>query len=138
MSTGNIISHRIKSNRKKSSIIRWLYQVLQVQESATLCIATWYCPVLPPLSGGTYPVYTQYLTDLSQRGRNICPRKSFLDNLSNQISRRKEEGYQFILMGDINQYVLGKKITLFSSSLGMRELITKKREEWASHHNKKK
>ena len=49
---------------------------------------------------------------------------AFLSDLSNNISTWEITGYQIILMGDINKFILSKKISNFATKLGLRELIT--------------
>ena len=49
---------------------------------------------------------------------------AFLSDLSNNISTWEITGYQIILMGDINKFILSKKIRNFATKLGLRELIT--------------
>ena len=46
-------------------------------------------------------------------------------DLHDQIVQCKGEGYQIILIGDLNEHILSKNTT-FLSSIGMREIILKR------------
>ena len=72
---------------------------------------------------GPGSVYAQHLTHFSNLRRKEFPRTSFLSDLVEDINSWENKEYQIIIIGDINEYSISRKIKSFASKLGVQELI---------------
>ena len=53
----------------------------------------------------------------------ICPRQAFTVYIVEQVYRWNKEGYQILLMGDLNEYIYSQSSRSFFSRIGLREFI---------------
>ena len=120
------MGRKISSGRDPSGISIWSWQKFMRQDKSSPIIATFYRPVPPAQGGGPGYVYSQHLTFLNTKNIRICPRTRFLHNIKEKIDKWKVVGYQIILMGNFNDYILSQISHQFFSKLVLREIITEK------------
>ena len=60
------------------------------------------------------------MTNFSNIRKREFPRIAFITYLAGKIKTQKTKGDQMILMGDINEYILSKRIRNFTTKLGLR------------------
>ena len=129
LSTGNITGRKTSSGRYLSGIGRWSWQEFRGKDNASTRIATFYTTVPPAQRWGPGFVYSQHLTLFNTKNIRICPRTRFLHNIKEKIDKWKVVGYQIILMGNFNDYILSQISCRFFAKLGLRELISEKHGE---------
>ena len=90
------------------------------------------------LSTNTYFLQTGASNRRGRPGNSVCsthvsyfqskekgiPQKRFSIRYSRGHKNLESKGYQIILMGEINKYILSKRIRTFTTKLGLWELIT--------------
>ena len=108
-STRNLIGKIVESVRDSSCLGICKWQRFIGRRWASICIIKFYRPVPPTAGRGPGSVYAQQTTHFSNLRRRELPITNFLPDLDDDIKTWKTKGYQIILIGGINEYILSKK-----------------------------
>ena len=111
---------------------RWTYVTMEGKNSRRVMIITLYRVCNQRHQQGSCTIYMQQELDLKQAGRKqIDPRESILEDLTAQIQKGNEDGYEVIILGDCNDDVVtSKRIKQFLTENNLYNPIT------ARHNNK--
>jgi exonuclease III len=98
---------------------RWTW----VRYKGKHCTLRVICTYRPVYSHNINGSYQQQLNYFLMRGESICPRKKFLQDLSESITLWQKSGDLLIIMGDFNEPINGSCLQSFFTSLQLKEAI---------------
>ena len=121
--TGSTSTVAIASGSDHTGLGRWNWIQLKGQSSSTYIITAYQC-VESRTTVGT--VFMQRERYLKKHNMSLCPRKHFIQDLVQFITRILEENNKVILSADINEHVIDGVLSRELKNLGMVEAHVKK------------
>jgi len=120
--TLNKFAHKTtKPGDDTTGLGRWCWTRLRGKENHFLRIVSAYRPCE---SDGHLTTYQQQIRWFSKQGKDICPRKQILTDLSAQVEQWTAEGDTVIILADINDDIRTDPITSAFRQMGLLDAIT--------------
>ena len=124
LSINKMANRVIATGADESKLGRWAWTRYQGSFDRTFIIFSVYRPVEG--NGGFNSAYVQQLRYSMKHRNGRCPREILLQDLGDELIKRKEAGDSILVMGDWNQDIRSEDIQDWKDRIGLRDAMMEK------------
>lgn len=101
---------QVSSGKDETGLARWTYLEFKGKEGHSTIVLVGYCPCKNRKfdNGTSYSMQRRYF--IKRDGREVCPRRMFISDLTKLLKKWKKDGKRLVVMLDANEDIYKKQI----------------------------